>query len=140
MKTRAYQRILASLITMIAAASSVLAGDTTRLDSAIHYQAQLKSNGLPVNDICHFRFGLWTNPDFNVGFIQGVDVNGVTVVNGQVDLEIDFGFEAPHFDRRRLLDRKAAPRVDYVPRHRRRGGNAVQECRWSTPWRIATLF
>ncbi len=72
----------------------VQAGDTVALGSAFHYQAQLKLNGAPVTDVCHFRFGLWTNPDFQSGFLGQVDVDGVQVENGLVDLDVDFGFEA----------------------------------------------
>lgn len=78
----------------VVACAPALGGDTVPLGSAFHYQAQIKLNGAPVNDLCHFRFRLWTNPDFQIGFLGSVDVDNVEVENGLVDLEVDFGSEA----------------------------------------------
>ncbi len=78
----------ASLILLII--SNIALAGTVHVGSRFSYQGHLVNGGSPANGLYDMRFNL--NPDSNNGqTIAIVNINGVEVVNGLFNVELDFG-------------------------------------------------
>jgi hypothetical protein len=77
-------------------------------DTAFTYQGQLVRGGVPVNDTCTFRFGLWTDPTAGSQIGGPLDLDAA-VADGLFTTQISFGVGAFPGDSRWLRVHVSCP-------------------------------
>ncbi len=63
MRSPTFVNVPVSILVPATAAEPLRAGDSLPLASSFSYQGQLQEHGVPITEVCHFRFGLWETFD-----------------------------------------------------------------------------
>ena len=103
------------MVLMTSLALPAIAAAGGPVGTAFSYQGYLTDGGVPVDDVCDARFGLW---DAEIGGAQiGVDVEqfALNVVSGQLTALIDFGTAFGGEARWLNVEVKCSGDVAYVP-------------------------
>ena len=74
----------------VAIVAAILVGGAALADS-FNYQGELRSAGVPVNDLCDFRFSLFDAATDGNQIGQTIEFPGEPVVEGRIRVEMDFG-------------------------------------------------